>query len=265
MINYSLKFGVSQAARMLATDRDTVKEWAFHFSEYLSPEANPGPGQERIFSIDDIRVFSYVLLYWEKQPDLENIKYGLNAGEQYDIDPIDNLITVITPLFIDMPEDIDETWKGVVFGGEFELGNTFQTADSFKLAGDRLVEIAYQNDEERELFQPAIYNYRHATELYLKAIIGEAKGKKIGHDLHTLLQKFKIIINEEFNETIPDWFENVIKVFNYSDPKGTAFRYGETIPKSELYVDLNHVKKQMGWLSESFRKIMFERYNRFHK
>lgn len=91
-----------------------------------------------------------------------------------------------------MPEGIYETWRGIVFGGEFELGDIFTTADSYKLAGDKLVEIAHENYEERELFQPAIYNYRHATELYLKAVIGE----EINHNLKNLLQKFKAILKK---------------------------------------------------------------------
>jgi hypothetical protein len=43
------------------------------------------------------------------------------------------------PLFGELPEVIDETWRGVVFGGEFELGDIFTIADSYRLAGDKLV------------------------------------------------------------------------------------------------------------------------------
>ncbi len=250
-----MKYGVSETARLLDVDRETLKTWAYVFSDYLSSEANPGKEKVRQFLLSDIRVFAYVLMYWEDEPDIENIKYGLNSNSHFEYETIDYFITGATPLFTDIPEGIDETWRGVVFGGEFELGDLFATADSFKLAADSLVEIGHKNDEESELFQPAIYNYRHATELYIKAIIGE----EINHNLHDLMQKLKSILKTEFNSVLPEWFENIIEAFDYSDPNGTAFRYGITVPKNELYVDMKHVKTLMAWLSDSFRRIKTER------
>lgn len=251
-------YGVSETARLLNVDRETIKTWAYTFSDYLSSEANPDKGKVRRFLISDIRVFAYVLMYWEDEPDIENIRYGLNSNSHFEYETIDNFITGITPLFRAMPEDIDETWRGVVFGGEFELGDIFTTADSFKLAGDKLIETALKNYEERELFQPAIYNYRHATELYLKAIIGE----EINHDLRDLKEKLKTVLKNEFNTVPPEWFDNIIEAFDYTDPKGTAFRYGKTIPKDELYADMGHIGTLMNWLSDSFRRIRAERLKR---
>ncbi|WP_157098056.1 hypothetical protein [Niabella ginsenosidivorans] len=255
MINYFMKYGVLETARLLEVDRDTIKKWAYIFSNYLSSEANPEKGKPRRFTINDVRVFAYVLMYWEDDPDIEYIKIGLNSNSQFEDESIDNLITSITPLFRAMPEDIDETWSGVVFGGEFELGDIFSTADSFKLAGDKLVEIAHKSHEEQELFQPAIYNYRHATELYIKSITGE----EINHNLHDLLIKLKVVLKNEFNASPPEWFENIIEAFHYSDPNGEAFRYGITVPKEELYADMHQIKVLMNWLSASFKKIKVER------
>ncbi|QHV97294.1 hypothetical protein [Spirosoma endbachense] len=258
MINYSMKYGVSETARFFGVDRDTLKTWAYVFAGYLSSEANPGKGKARQFSIEDLRVFAHVLFYWEDEPDIEAIRYGLNSNSHFEDPRIDDFITQITPLFRDMPEGIDETWRGVVFGGEYHLRDTLTTADSFKLAGDKLIEIAHENYEERQLFQPAIYNYRHATELYIKAVTGEEKS----HNLQELLQKLRIKVKAEFDAVLPEWFENVVKAFDDSDPKGTAFRYGITIPKNELYADMLHVKELMGRLSKVFKRIQLERLNR---
>lgn len=168
--SYTLKYGVSEVARVFEVNRDTIKTWAYQFSEYLSPQANPEKGISRIFTIEDIRVLAYIYMDWEDDPDIEAIKFGLNRGNQWDnIEPIENLILSLTPIFRELPEDIDESWRGVVFGGEFKLSEIFETANSFKLAGDHLVDIAHENYEEQELFQPALYNYRHSIELYLKA------------------------------------------------------------------------------------------------
>jgi hypothetical protein len=250
-----MKYGVSETARLFGVDRDIIKKWAYIFYDYLSAGANPEKGIPRQFTIDDVRVFAYILMYWEDEPDMEYIKLGLNSSSQFEYDSIDNLITSITPLFRAMPEDIDETWRGIVFGGEFELGDIFSTADSFKMAGDKLVEIAHENHEERELFQSAIYNYRHATELYIKSITGE----EISHNLRDLLLKLKAVLKNEFNATPPDWFENIIESFHYSDPNGEAFRYGITVPAEELYADMRQVKTLMNWLSVSFKRIKVER------
>ncbi|WP_262902741.1 hypothetical protein [Flavobacterium hibisci] len=42
MINYSMKYGVSETAHLLNVDKETIKTWAYTFSDYLSSEANPG-------------------------------------------------------------------------------------------------------------------------------------------------------------------------------------------------------------------------------
>jgi len=258
MPNYTLKFGTSEVAQMLQVHREVVKTWAYKFSEYLAPRANPPKGQVREFSLDDIRVFAYVSFYWEDDPDIENIRYGLNSRSHYEY-PYNEFIFEATPLFRELPEDIDENWKGVVFGGEFELGDTFTIADSYKLAGDKLVDVAYKNDEERELFCPAIYNYRHATELYLKAIVGKQKS----HDLLWFLGKLKALLKAEFNAITPEWFDNVIKVFNDFDPYGIAFRYGDISCGDYMYVDMLHVKRLMHLVAESFKTIRKEREKKY--
>ena len=250
MTNYSLKFGTSEVAKMLQVERHTVKNWAYRFSDYLSPKANPQKGEVREFNLNDVRVFSYIFMYWEEEPDLESIRYGLNSNSHYEY-PYDQFILEAVPLFREMPENIDETWKGVVFGGEFELGDIFAIATSYKNAGDKLVDLAYESNEERELFCPVIYNYRHATELYLKAFISEQKS----HDLLSLLKRLKILIRTEFNAITPVWFDNVIKSFNDFDPYGTSFRYGDLSIGENMYADMIHVKKLMTMMAEAFNTI----------
>jgi hypothetical protein len=65
-----------------------------------------------------MRVFTYVYEYWEEEPDMENIRWGLNSNNHFDHELIDNLIMQATPLFIEPPENIDESWQhGVLYGG----------------------------------------------------------------------------------------------------------------------------------------------------
>ena len=254
MISYSLKYTVAEVARIFEIDKTRVKTWIYHFSDYLNSQANPEKGTSRVFYIEDIRVLAYIYLYWEENPDLENIKYGLNSNSHLENELIDNTILSLIPIFREMPEDIDDSWRGIVFGGEFELSDMFETANSFKLAGDKLVEIAHENNEERELFLPAIYNYRHATELYIKAF---SDGGKI-HNLKQLKERLNRILKEKFNAVMPVWFSNIINAFHDADPNGTTFRYAEKLPEQEMYADLNHVRTLMNWLVESFKVIKGE-------
>lgn len=252
MPNYSMKFEISEIARLLKVDRTQIKSWVYHFSDYLNPQANPLKGIPRQFSLDDIRVCAYVSMYWEDDPDLENIKYGLNAKDYYHY-PFNEIVAQATPLFRDLPEEINENWShGVVFGRMAEIGDIFTLADSYKLAGDKLVDVVFENGEGYDLICPVIYNYRHATELYLKAIIGS---KRISHDLLSLLREFKNMVKAEFDSTPPNWFENIILIFNDFDPNGTTFRYGGFLERDEVFVDLAHMKTLMDWLADSFQKI----------
>lgn len=255
MPNDDMQLGVSEVARIIEVDRDLVKSWAYYFSEYLNPKANPPKGTPRIFSADDLRVLSYIYMYWDDEPDLEAIRIGLNTESHFE-EPYDALIAQVTPLFQDLPENLDESWRhGTVVGGMAEFGDGFALAEYYKLAGDKLVDAALSSDEAFELIYPIIYNYRHATELYLKAAVS---GQRETHDLLLLSQEFKKILKSEFDAILPDWFENIILAFNDFDPNSTKFRYGGFIP-GEFWLDLPHMKNLMDWLAESFQKIRCRR------
>ncbi len=248
-----MKYTVADAANNLKVEKDLIKTWAFKFSDYLSPSANPPKGEQREFELEDIRIMAFILLHWEKNPDIECIKMGLDANSHQDNFLIDDFVIQITPLFIDPPENIDETWRhGIVFGGLSQIGDAYFLAKSYKLAGDRLMEAALQKDEQWELFCPAIYNYRHATELYLKVTTNNFKQS---HDLIYLYSELKKLLRDKFNSIPPEWFDKLIDAFNDFDPNGTTFRYGSKVSRDEVWVDYNHVKTLMGWLDESFDNI----------
>lgn len=248
-------FGVSEAARLIDVDRDLIKKWAYLFRDYLKAPANPPKGTPRQFCADDLRVLAYVSIYWEDDPDIEAIRCGLDSEDHFE-DLYNNFMTTVTPLFRDPPEELDENWRhGTIIGGWADFGDTFALADSYKLAGDMLVDAALSRDEAFEFICPVIYNYRHATELYMKATVPL---RKKNHNLLLLLQGFKELLKSEFNTQLPGWFENAILAFNDFDPNETTFRYGGFTGFSqcgEVWVDIVHMKSLMGWLAESFQNI----------
>jgi len=257
-LNYDMQFGVSEVARMLKADRDTVKAWSYHLTDYLGPAANPGKGLVRRFSIGDLRVFAYISTEWEDEPDYESIKIGLNLGHHHE-DIIDDFVESATPIIRERPEELDETWRhGTIIGGMAEFGDIFALAESYKLAGDILVDAAIARDEAYELFYPVIYNYRHAVELYLKASLSS---RRKGHELPPLLQEFNGELQAEFGQSTPEWFNNIIQVFHDFDPGSVTFRYAKTneFVDREYWADLHHIKNKMGDLANGLQKVRQKR------
>lgn len=252
MINYGLKFSVSEVAKLLEVDGNQVKEWSFHFAEYLNPNANPHKGVEQEFTVEDICTLGYISMYWEENPDFENIKGGLNSNDQFEY-PFSELATEAIPIFREFSDELlgGKIWMigGMGSCGYFDL---ISLADSYKNAGDILINVGIDDDENKETIYPAIYNYRHATELYLKSVLPNYAPS---HNLIKLYEKFKSLLSNKFNISPPRWFENIIVAFNDFDPGGTTFRYGVEINKDEMIIDLHHIKKLMSWFAESIHKI----------
>jgi len=254
MPNYFDKYGVSEVAKLLHSDKNTIKKIAFHFSDYLSNEANPGKGITRFFKLDDIVVISYVLFYWEDEPDLEAIKIGLNRGDHQE-EPFYNVKTEIVSIFREAQEQDAET-RVTMLGEMCGFYTMYELADSYRIAGDRLVDSATNNIEERELLYPILFNYRHSVELFLKSVV--LKEKEVKHNLETLNRMFKVVIKNKFNIESPKWFDELIEVLHEFDSGSTTFRYGETISRPEFVVDLHVLKEKMNWMAESFQRIKIE-------
>ncbi|MEO8253462.1 MAG: hypothetical protein ABI554_03670 [Flavobacterium sp.] len=261
MIKYDLKYGVSEVAKILSIDKKMIKDWAYHFSEYLNPKANPSKGEEREFTLNDLCTFGYISMYWEESPDFENIKYGLNTYSQFEY-PYSEIAFEATPIFREFSEELinSNAW---MIGGISEIADKISLADSYKLAGDVLIKKGI-DDYNKDFIYPAIYNYRHATELYLKSIISEhqnnlPKNGKV-HNLEILYKEVNRILKDRFGIIPPKWFENIVFAFNEFDPEGTTFRYGIKINNDEMFIDLHHIKKMMDWFSQSIHKVNNAKY-----
>jgi hypothetical protein len=258
--NYSLRFTVSDVARMLKVEKANIKKWSHLFAEFLSPTAKSIDGSPALFSTTDLAVLGYVNVYWELEPDIDSIKLCIQAEEHLEF-PFYELIQQATPIFINVPDDTENLnpEETVLFGGLVDFGNWHQLAKAYKLAGDLLVENSIKNDMGYELICPIIFNYRHATELFLKSTLklsDEELKKKIGHNLVNAANIFETKVKEEFGEELPDWFKNVVRAFDDFDRNGETFRYGKLQVKDEMLVDLTHLRGKMAWLAEIFDRIV---------
>lgn len=251
-----MQFTVAKAAEILKVDTQLIKKWAYHFSEYLQPAAKPEKGVTRLFSVQDILVFAYVYHHWEDEPDFESIKIGLNS-EDHNEYPYNELATTLTPIFKDIADYIEErSSSAALLIAYSEVTDLYFLAKSYKNAGDVLVDSAIDNDNAYELIYPIIYNYRHSIELFLKASI---TNRQINHSLTTPLEELKQTLKQEFQATIPEWFENTVIAFSEYDPNGISFRYGSILPNDETFVDVQHLKELIGLLGKAFQTIRSKR------
>ena len=245
-------FSVSEAARSLVVDRKTIMDWSYHFSEYLSEGSKPPKGKQRFYTIEDIRVFAYVLLYWEEKPDIEYIKLGLNSQEYYDIEPIDNLIAQIVPIFQEPTEENININSSIIFGGLSALEDMLSLANAFKKSGDMLIEATKDVDYHYDYVNPILFQYRHAVEIYLKSTLEKTIKT---HNLLKLYERFEALMKDKHKTEIPDWFKNIVNAFDGVDPHGDIFRYGGDIVKDEILIDMRHLKTMMRWFAESINNI----------
>ncbi|MGK7392901.1 MAG: hypothetical protein ACNS60_21285 [Candidatus Cyclobacteriaceae bacterium M2_1C_046] len=249
-----MKLPVSEVSKLLKIEKDLIKKWSFQFGDFLNPEANPEKGKPRQYIPEDLGVFMYISYHWEEEPDLGAIMLSLHAGEHQGF-PFYEIVTQIKPFFMEPPEELNADWRHGALRGTFgSYVDRFSLAQEYKLAGDLLVEAAIQNDTVYEVLAPIIYNYRHATELYLKEILDY---KENTHDLNCLFIHFKELVKEKYKSDLPYLAENLILSFHKFDPGGTSFRYEGTDPfsKEETWVDVEHLKIQMDWLWRMFMEI----------
>jgi hypothetical protein len=160
-------------------------------------------------------------------------------------------------IFLDVPDDIDETWTHVaLIGGMVDRAkDEYSLAKYFKQAGDILIQqgLGLGHAEAYELLYPVLHNYRHAIELYLKAIV---KPSKRNHDLASLMEQFKKLLNDHHGTGVPTWFEHTIREFIDVDPTSTTFRYAEGTPLPEEHiVNFPELQKIMDVLADSFHRV----------
>lgn len=242
----------SDVAHIFKVGRDTVKQWAYEFKEYLSPYANPGKGLERKFTGEDIQVLAYVFEYWEDEPDYECIKIGLNCEYHRD-DRYLEVAHLSSPIFQEIPEGLDETWTHGVILNDAKINNPLEVARAYKYAADALVREALESSQGRSLDYPIFNTYRHCLELYLK-LIGDVN--ETTHDLARCVT----IIEQKYGEKIGGMVKKWLDEFDSIDKKGTAFRYSDddSLKGREYWIDLYQLSTIMKKLCQLFEGVYWD-------
>jgi len=161
---------ISEVARILGVDRDTIKAWTTDYAEHFSLTAIPPKGRERQYRESDLRVLALVAESSASGAENDDIHFLLNNGGQHE-DRFIELARLHTTPFQEVPEEIDETWQhGTLIGG-MAGRDLLQVARAYKTAADELAKLALSRYEPHELDYPVLFLYRHAIELYLKSML----------------------------------------------------------------------------------------------
>lgn len=239
---------VSQTARVLGVDVQQVKTWAWRFKEHLSSRANPPKGRSRAFTDSDVLALMHVAMHWEENPDIENIKDGLNSEDHDNNDRYHEMLYQHTPLLQEPPDDLDETWRHGIFLSGGGVEEYLELARSYKQSADALLDSALKSGEPRDWGYPVLFAYRHALELYLK-IIGEIQ--KPIHSLKDCIRGVEKHYGQKIGSPIREWIIELDKI----DPIGTAFRYADdqagTLKYAEYWVDFLQFKYAMSRVFEA--------------
>jgi hypothetical protein len=247
---------ISEVARLLDVNRELVKSWVGTFSEHVSEWAQPKAGRTRLFTDADTRALALVSDLWEDDPDLENINACLNTGDQNSGRYVE-LVHLNTPVFQDVPNDLDETWDHGVLLNAMWLRPAIEVARAYKYAADELVKAALSCHEPHLLDYPILFNYRHMLELYLKIILDDQQeAKRLGHDLVKLVEA----VETKLSRKVSEWVRSRLKEFCEIDPSSDLFRYADRAPEHpnyvEIWIDFHQVKSVMDKLCQALEQCI---------
>jgi hypothetical protein len=233
---------VSQTARILGADVLQVKKWAWLFKDHLSAGANPAKGRPRSFTDADVLALMFVVMHWEDDPDMENIRIGLNTESHFE-DYYREMLYRHTPLLREPPDGLDETWRhGILLNGG-SVNQFLELARNYRQSAEAILDSALKSGEPREWGYPVLYAYRHTLELYLK-VIGEIE--KETHSLSDCVRLVEKRYRQRLGSPVREWIMELDAI----DPMGTAFRYADddkrTLSYAEYWVDFVHFRYAMG-------------------
>lgn len=165
------------------------------------------------------------------------------------------LIDLDRPIFEDPPNGLGEQ--------EFHFGllvvgmggmEGIEVAWAFLAAGERLLDAAAAKRESWEAAYPILFCYRHALEVYLKALIPGAKKQ---HGLDNLWNELYPSLDGHFRADHLAWLRDRIMEFHEIDPRATAFRYHDVEPQGpcELWVDFYHLKHKVDLMFKALDRV----------
>lgn len=160
------------------------------------------------------------------------------------------------PLFEELTGDHarEDEWSGphgFAIGGMMQA-NMASLAEEYFTAANGLVDaIKEKRIADYRIGNAALFLYRHACELILKAALPASQRT---HDLVDLTDSFVEMVKTQYGQDVHAWIVSRMKELAAIDPNSTAFRYGSygtpidgtgAPIEFEAYVSLSHLQSAM--------------------
>ena len=71
---------VTKTAKVLGLSETTLRIWGEKFADFLSPDANPGKGERRKYTEEDLAVFNTISVLRDRGDNYDEIKKALEDG-----------------------------------------------------------------------------------------------------------------------------------------------------------------------------------------
>ncbi len=147
------------------------------------------------------------------------------------------------PIFEDPPDNMGKQSGVLLVNWAGASGReTVEMARAYRTAGDRLLHLAGEVGESWEAIDPILFCYRHAVELYLKALFpGSAKNHGLGNLGAALMAQ----LEGRYRADQVNWLCGRISEIQALDPGSTAFRYADSCHAGadpEIWVDFRHLR-----------------------
>ncbi len=176
--------------------------------------------------------------------------------------------TVTNNIFTDLPDVLGENdFYFGAFIASIGIMDGIEMARAFADAANRLLAAAAEQRESWEAISPILFCYRHALELYLKALLPKTKHS---HNLGKLAKSLKSYLDGRYPADQVAWLLGSIAEFDLVDPKSTVFRYHDGLatshkageqPDPELWVDYNRLQRAMAKIFQGLEKVRLSQFN----
>lgn len=178
-----IKYTPSDATQLIpgVKSTETIRTWSQRFADFLTPDANPGPGQHRRFTPEDMEILHTVFVLSQGEGrSLDEAYAAITAGTRYPltIDPENALAAGERSEIVVLQARLDTTLA--------ELAGLHDTLNAVRTERDKALGALENADKLRHEQVDDLRNQlkeanEHIRSLYVQIAKLEAKGDGAGH------------------------------------------------------------------------------------
>lgn len=168
-----------------------------------------------------------------------------------------SLLDLSRTIFEEPPDDIERRTGALVLNWAGATGReTIEMARAYATAAGRLLDAACAADESWESVDPILFCFRHALELYLKALAPDNVRRV--HPLAELADRLHHGLQGRYRAEQLNWLCDRVREFSRVDPRSTSYRYHvavETNREAELWIDFAHLRNVMAAIFDGLERV----------